>query len=184
MNYLRACLITLIFIVVPNLQAAGNVTFHAEPAAILAGDRSVICYEGSAPRTATVLPEHTYMEPGPKPNCVKVRPLTTTTYFIRGRDSHGDPYETSVKVTVKPATHIIWFYGSSPVVGPGESFTVCYGVEMADSVRLVQPRQEALTVSPNRCFSDQVSRTTRYTLEAKGPGGRIVRETFLVKVQP
>lgn len=175
--------ISLTFIVVPGLIAAGNVDFRATPATILAGDRSLLCYEGIAPRTATLLPEHTYIEPGPKPTCVKVRPLTTTTYSIRGLDAKGERYEKSVTVTVKPATHIIWFYGSAPVVEAGESLSVCYGVELAQTVRLLQPRVESLPLSANRCFVDHPKRTTRYTLEAKGADGRTVRESFVVKVQ-
>lgn len=157
--------------------------FTAEPGTILAGDRARLCYEGARPRKAEITPEGIFMEPDPaRPECVKVRPLQTTEFHIAGRDSQGTLFAQNVTVAVKPATHIVQFYASPGWVEAGESILLCYGVALATSVKLTTPRLEELPLSENRCISETPKRTGRYTLVAAGAGGRVVSESFLVKV--
>lgn len=158
------------------------VRFHAEPPEILAGDRALLCREGPPLRRATIRPQDVYMEPDKRPECVKVRPLQTTTFHINGRDGSGQLFYTDVTVKVKPATHITQFYASAGIVTPGESFLLCYGAEMAQSIRLIEPRVEELPMTANRCVNEFPRKTTRYMLEARGPSGRVVTESFQIKV--
>jgi hypothetical protein len=70
--------------------------------------------------------------------------------------------------------------GTNQVV-KGESLTLCYGVEDAKSVRL-DPPEEELGVSRNRCIAVSPKKNTVYTLIAKGEDGEEVREQFPVSV--
>jgi hypothetical protein len=80
------------------------------------------------------------------------------------------------------AVRILHFYASAAEVAPGQTVTICYGVENAASVRL-DPPVEPLKPLFNRCFAVSVSRTTTYTLTAEGPDGRRVSESFTVRVR-
>ena len=177
-------LVPLLPIVVLLAAPAQPLRFGAEPGTILAGDRARLCYEGQRPRKAEITPEGIFMEPDTRPECVKVRPLKTTEFHIAGRDSQGGLFQQNVTVTVKPVTHIVQFYASPGWVDAGESILLCYGAALARSVRLTTPRVEELPLSENRCISETPQRTGRYTLVATGDGGRVVSESFLVKVNP
>lgn len=176
-------LFSLLWIAGPLSCSAAPPQFRVSPDTIWAGDRTLLCYEGARPQRATIKPEVIFMQPDQRrPECVQVRPLETTTLRITGVSASGDLFEQNVTVVVKPATHIIQFYAGAGLVNPGESVLVCYGVALAQSVRLVSPRVEELPLSANRCIEEHPKRTTRYTLTATGQGGRVVKESFVIKV--
>lgn len=66
---------------------------------------------------------------------------------------------------------ILQFYASEGVVRPGDSVTICYGVEYAETVR-IEPFIEEIKPSHNRCIEAKPARTTLYTLTAEGPDGK------------
>ena len=78
---------------------------------------------------------------------------------------------------------IITFYGADSEVVKGQPITLCYGVEDAKSVRL-DPPDEKLGISRNRCFAVSPKQNTSYALIAKGEDGMEAKQSFLVRVIP
>ena len=78
---------------------------------------------------------------------------------------------------------IINFYGADSEVVKGHPITLCYGVEDAITVRL-EPPEEELGVSRNRCFAVSPKQNTSYSLIAKGEDGEAVNQSFQVRVAP
>ena len=76
---------------------------------------------------------------------------------------------------------ILHFYGASNQTPKGEPLTVCYGVEDATSVRM-EPAEEELGLSHNRCIAIHPKQNTTYALIAKGADGEEVRKTFAVTI--
>lgn len=72
------------------------------------------------------------------------------------------------------------FYGNATTVAKGESLTICYGTENVDSVKM-EPYDDELKPSFNRCVAHAPVKDTTYVLTAKGPGGETTA-TFSVKV--
>ena len=82
-----------------------------------------------------------------------------------------------------PSVRITHFYAGPPVIEPGQTATVCYGVENAREVRL-DPPVEPVRPLYHRCFQVSPRRDTTYTLEAVGADGRTARASFQIKVAP
>jgi hypothetical protein len=80
----------------------------------------------------------------------------------------------------KPAPKILQFYASEGVIRPGETVTICYGVENATAVRM-EPYVEPLSPSHNRCFQTSPKRTAVFRLTAEGEGPPATAE-FEIKV--
>ena len=78
---------------------------------------------------------------------------------------------------------IINFYGADSEVVTGHPITLCYGVEDALTVRL-EPPDEELGLSRNRCFAVSPKQNTSYSIIAKGADGVEIRQSFLVRVLP
>ena len=74
---------------------------------------------------------------------------------------------------------ITQFYGQQ-LVAPGDTATLCYGVENAATVRL-DPPVERVWPTLSRCFEVTPKATTRYLLTAGG-GGREVSQALEVRV--
>jgi hypothetical protein len=74
------------------------------------------------------------------------------------------------------------FYGNATVVPKGQSLTICYGTEDVDSLKM-EPYDDDLRPSFNRCVAHTPVKDTTYTLTAKGPGG-VTTATFSVRVGP
>jgi len=70
----------------------------------------------------------------------------------------------------KPAVRITQFYPSPPVIAPGDTTNLCFGVEFADSVE-IDPPVERLWPTLSRCIAVQPKTTTSYTLRARGASG-------------
>lgn len=77
---------------------------------------------------------------------------------------------------------ILQFY-APPAVIEGDRTTICYGVVNAASVR-IDPPVEGVSPSLNRCVAVVPGEDTRYTLTAEGADGRIVTESFVLRVKP
>ena len=96
--------------------------------------------------------------------------------------SSGPPPAVETKAKPRQAK-IIAFYGADPEVVKGHPITLCYGIEGAKTVRL-EPPDEELGVSRNRCFAVSPKQNTSYSLIAKGEDGVEVKRSFLVRVVP
>ncbi|MCZ2077632.1 MAG: hypothetical protein LC130_21835 [Bryobacterales bacterium] len=70
---------------------------------------------------------------------------------------------------VSAETKILHFYASPGLLAPGETATICYGVENATAVE-INPLVDELRPAFNRCFQVSPRQTTTYTLTATGAG--------------
>jgi hypothetical protein len=77
---------------------------------------------------------------------------------------------------------IIMFYAAPGVVNEGETASICYGVQNAKSVR-IEPRIAELRPTFNRCLEVSPARDTRYTLTAEDGAGKVVTESFELKLR-
>ncbi len=102
---------------------------------------------------------------------------------MAARSAAPPPYRDPVGLDRIHSVTILNFYASPGVLTEGESATLCYGVALAEQVRL-DPPVEALTPSLNRCISVRPEQDTRYTLTAEGAGGTRASESFLIEVKP
>ena len=77
---------------------------------------------------------------------------------------------------------IKYLYGNASTVAKGDSVTICYGTENVDSVKM-EPYDDELAPSFNRCVAHTPLKDTTYVMTAKGRGGETTA-TFSVKVGP
>ena len=76
---------------------------------------------------------------------------------------------------------ILQFYGADAEVTKGQPITICYGVEDALTVRM-EPAEELLGLSRNRCIAVSPKQNTTYMLIAKGADGLEVRQSLSIRV--
>ena len=76
---------------------------------------------------------------------------------------------------------ILQFYGADAEVTRGQPITLCYGVEDAVRVRM-EPADEQLGLSRNRCIAVSPKQNTTYALIAKGADGLEVRQSLPIRV--
>jgi hypothetical protein len=74
------------------------------------------------------------------------------------------------RAAATPAPKLSTPYASPPLIAPGESTLVCYGVEGADRIRVTPPLEN---VKPflSRCVSAAPKQTTTYTFTAANASG-------------
>ena len=84
--------------------------------------------------------------------------------------------ETATKAEPAAPVRILQFYAAPGVVAAGETVSICYGVEGADTVRL-DPAVEDVKPSLSRCVSVKPTADTEYTLIAEGGGTRTEQKT-------
>lgn len=89
--------------------------------------------------------------------------------------------EPAARKTESAPVRILQFYAAPSIVAPGESASVCYGVENAAEVRL-EPEVEPIKPAFSRCVPVTPRRDTEYTLIATG-GGSEVRRSVRVQVR-
>jgi hypothetical protein len=78
---------------------------------------------------------------------------------------------------------ILQFYAVPAELRQGQKGRICYGVLNAKSVRM-EPGAETLRPTLSQCFDIAPRSTTRYTLTAEGNDGRLVSESFVLKLVP
>jgi len=81
------------------------------------------------------------------------------------------------------AVKIVQFYSREGTMFEGSTTVLCYGLANARSVRM-EPPVEGVTVSINNCVEVAPEKDTRYTLTAEGNDGKVVSESFVLKVRP
>ena len=81
------------------------------------------------------------------------------------------------------AVKIVQFYSREGTLLEGSTTVLCYGLANARSVR-IDPPVEGVAVSFNRCVEVAPEHDTRYTLTAEGNDGKVVSESFVLKVRP
>jgi hypothetical protein len=78
--------------------------------------------------------------------------------------------------------HIINFYASPGAIRRGDSAELCYGVSNAKSVT-IEPQQDGVWPSLNRCISISPKKTTKYTLTAEDATGQKQTMSLTIEVQ-
>jgi hypothetical protein len=79
---------------------------------------------------------------------------------------------------------VLMFYADPPTVRRGDAVRLCYGVAMAESVR-IEPAVEGVGPALSRCVETKpIRRTTTYTLRAAGKNGAEATSTVAVAVVP
>lgn len=81
------------------------------------------------------------------------------------------------------AVKIVQFYSREGTMFEGSTTVLCYGVANARSVR-IEPPVGGVSVSINNCVEVAPEKDTRYTLTAEGNDGKVVSESFVLKVRP
>lgn len=74
------------------------------------------------------------------------------------------------------------FYASPAVVHPGQTVQLCYGVANAKNVKL-EPQDNPVWPSPNRCVDVAPRKTTTYTLAIDDGAGHSQTQSLTVKVE-
>jgi hypothetical protein len=108
--------------------------------------------------------------------------------FVENRRlEEGDQQRRAVAMQALPPAlsgselKILEFYAVPAELRPGEKARLCYGVLNATSVRM-EPDIEKLYPALSRCFDIAPRTTTRYTLTAEGRDGRLVSESFVLRL--
>ncbi len=110
-----------------------------------------------------------------------MRPQSLTALLLITLACKQAPKPAPQKEAPAAPVRITHFYISPPVLEPGQTALLCYGVENARSVRL-QPEVEPLRPAYNRCIQIAPRQDTRYTLTAEGTDGREVSLSVELKV--
>ena len=141
-----------------------SVVIGASPTAVTEGQSVTLMWSSSGADTVEILPDiGTVALVG----ALEVSPAATTTYIITATGPGGMATD-SVTVSVIPKP-IISFSVSPPIIDPGESVTLSWSVEYADSVAIDDPAIG--TVGATGSWRVSPSETTTYTLTATGPAG-------------
>ena len=79
--------------------------------------------------------------------------------------------------------HIMNFYATPGVIRPGDSSTICYGVNGATTVR-IEPAIEDVRPALNRGLKVTPRANTEYKLIAEDSAGHSVTQSLFLKVEP
>ncbi len=168
--------------------------FYASPAAVPRGEVTNLCYGVENAQSVRIEPPAGDTWPSPN-RCVQTHPNRTTTYRLVASRSGAPDVVRSVTVQVLPpqpghaATPVAGeggrgmirlFLSSASEVARGQSSTLCYEVEGAESYR-IEPAGPALP-SAKGCIVVQPPQTTTYTLTASGKGGATEHEQVRIVV--
>lgn len=109
--------------------------------------------------------------------------IGATRYFSRDASPHQIRTAAPVYDDGGPGLQIAQFYTMTGELVRGEQAVICYGVRNASAVRL-DPPEQPLKPSFNRCFGVTPKQTTTYTLYAEGEGGATRSASFTIAVKP
>jgi hypothetical protein len=141
--------------------------FQAAPAAISAGQSSSLIWQTQNAEEVTI---DQSIGGVAQNGSTAVSPRQTTTYTITARNRFGEATATvTVQVSTSPPT-IVSFAASPAQIGSGQSSTLRWEVQNADTVTIDQGIG-TVPATGNRPVSPTA--TTTYTLTAKGPGGEV-----------
>jgi hypothetical protein len=156
--------------------------FYATSGEIIDGRQGIVCYGVQNAKFVRIEPPVENLTPVFS-RCFWVEPKEDTTYTLFAVGADGRQVTESFSVKVKPAPPNILFVGlSDREIRRGEPLTVCYGVEHADTVRLL-PIGLPLRPLKKDCTKFYPGTTLKYTLIASGPNGPPDKESFTVKVK-
>jgi hypothetical protein len=146
-------------------------SFSASPPAIVAGDKSQLCFELKDATSVQIDSGVPQLEAGTQKQCVTVMPVKTTTYTLTALNTEGktDKKQTTVRVS-KPAPQIISFSSQPNLIKDGGSVRLCYETKNTTSLQIDHGVGEVRP--PNKgCVDTTLDQTTTFTLTASGDGG-------------
>jgi hypothetical protein len=158
------------------------VQFYVAPPVIVEGEHAIACY--GVENAAAVELDPPVEEVHPVLNrCFSLSPEKTTTYRLRATGRQGEEARAEFTLTVNPAPPFISLFATSDKkIARGDFFTLCYGVEHAQVVRL-EPLGLQLPPMAKNCVKTRPVVSTNYTLVAAGVEGMTSQKTVRVEVQ-
>ena len=155
--------------------------FQANPARILTGDRTQLCYGVEGATSTQIQPGIGTVDPVAE-NCIPVSPSATATYTLTATNPDGESIDrqTTVEVAARPA-RILRFQANPDQIISGNETRLCYGVAEAASAR-IEPNIGTVDPVAENCISVTPTATTTYTLTATSTAGQSVRATASVTV--
>lgn len=140
------------------------VRFTANPSTIRAGQTSTLVWQIENAESAEI---SGIGRVDPRAGTTTVAPTRTTEYRLTARNRTGEVSETVVVVVEQPQVRILSFYASPATIMEGESSTLHWQTENAETVTISGVGNVAASgstvVTPTR--------TTTYTLTARNPHG-------------
>jgi hypothetical protein len=115
----------------------------------------------------------------PRQGTTQVNPTQTTTYRLTAKNATSEATETVTVTVTQPAVRIITFNATPATIRPGESSTLAWQTENAETVT-ISGVSGGLPV--NGTTSVTPAATTTYTITATGRGGSTATATATVQV--
>jgi len=171
------------------------IMFYATPAVVARGEATILCYGVANADEVTLDPPEANVSPALN-RCVEVKPTTTTTYTLTATNKRGEDQSQALEVTVtgtraarpSPAiapdagkdVRIAYFRKEETTKEDGVTIhKLCFRVWNADQVE-VKPEAFPPSRVFQGCFGVAVTKSTTYTLTARGKDGTTVSEALTV----
>ena len=155
--------------------------FYASTGTLVRGEEATVCY-GTANAVRVALHPPTRELSPARSRCFAVSPAKDTTYRLDAWDAAGNTTSEAFTIRVLPAPPRLLFLDiSRDSIRRGDKPNICYGVVNATRVTL-KPTMQSLPLREKYCAIIAPAVTTRFVLEAEGPGGRD-RLAFTIRVQ-
>ncbi|MDW8130230.1 MAG: OmpA family protein [Bryobacterales bacterium] len=152
------------------------VRFTANPSTIRAGQSATLFWQIENAESAEI---SGIGRVDPRTGTTTVAPTRTTEYRLTARNRTSEVSETVVVIVEQPQVRILSFYASPATITEGESSTLYWQTENAESVTI--SGIGAVATSGSTAVSP--SRTTTYTLTARNPHGEASAQ-LTVQVTP
>jgi acyl-CoA thioesterase FadM len=163
--------------------------FYAASGQVARGESTTVCYGVENAKSVRIEPPVEELKPFLN-RCFQVSPTKDTTYRLVAEGIDGKTVSESftIRVTARTpsTTHkqmIRLFSTSNSELLAGQTTTLCYSLEGAQSVRLEPAVLEPLKPAERFCFLVRPNETTTYTLTATGPEGVTDSAKLTIKVK-
>ena len=153
---------------------------YAPQPTISLGESGTICYGVENAKSVTLSPPVQELSAA-LARCVEVQPKTRTTYTLTAQGADGKSVSQDIAIEVGSAKAKIDNVNISAVnVKPGERVSICYTASNALEVTITPPGYHG----PNGrgCAMQHPTRTTTYTIVARGASGDRDQEQVTVNV--
>jgi hypothetical protein len=145
------------------------------------GEKGLVCYGVENAKTVWLAPPKREVSAA-LARCVDVEPSGQTTYTLTAEGADGKTVTQDVALGSGPArVHIVNVDISAAEVKPGDTVSICYKVDNAQSVT-VDPVHFRAGSLRNGCLTDRPTKTTTYVVRATGGSGDTDEERVTIKV--
>jgi len=143
-------------------------SFQAEPATIMAGDKTRLCYDVNNASDVKIVSNFGEAV-ATRANCATVAPGKTTIYTMTaiGQGNQQQQQSITIRVLAKDKIIIKSFTANPSVVDPGRPVQLCHEVINADGAQITSVDDPGSIVSPkNGCLTVKPEQSATYTLKA------------------